>query len=557
MAWQWTPYTIPLIVAAAIAAISALYMWWRHRHLPWAKTGALLMLACAVWTLGYALEIGSANLPTKVFWAKVQHVGVIAPTVWLIFVLQYTGREKWLTGRNLTLLSIVPLITLLLVFTNEAHGLVWSHAVLNTDGPLSVLEHHYSVGFSVFLVYAYILALLGSVLFIQMLIRSRHLYRWQAIALLFAVFIPFLGTTLQLSSFNPFPYLKLAPLTFAVSSLILGWSLFRLQLGDIVRVGREVVIDGMSDSVMVLDAQNRLVDLNPAAQHLIGHTLPEAIGQPVKQVWPDWPGQIERPRDMAEVGKELVLGQEDEQRTYDVRISPLVDWRGHLVSLVVVLREITERVRAEEQIKASLKEKEVLLKEIHHRVKNNLQVISSLLYLQSKSSKDEEALAMFQESRNRVRSMALVHERLYQSQDLARVDFAEYVRSLANHLFRSYGVNTNVIRLKINSDDVLLGVDTAIPCGLIINELVSNCLKHAFLEGREGEVRIEFRSDDGECTLMVSDNGVGFPKDLNFRDTGSLGLQLVNTLVHQLEGTIELDRSSGTAFKITFTEPRR
>jgi len=220
-------------------------------------------------------------------------------------------------------------------------------------------------------------------------------------------------------------------------------------------------------------------------------------------------------------------------------------------------QEITERKRAEEQSKASLKEKEVLLKEIHHRVKNNLQVISSLLYLQSKSVVDERALEMFLDSRNRVRSMALVHERLYQSKDLARTDFAEYARNLASYIFQSYGANSNVIQLKINVDDVFLGVDTAIPCGLIINELVSNSLKYAFPAGRAGEIRIELWSDDdGQFTLMVSDNGVGLPKDLDFRATQSLGLQLVHTLVEQLEGTIELDRSGEMAFKITFTEPK-
>jgi PAS domain S-box-containing protein len=218
-------------------------------------------------------------------------------------------------------------------------------------------------------------------------------------------------------------------------------------------------------------------------------------------------------------------------------------------------QEIAERKRAEEQIKASLEEKEVLLKEIHHRVKNNLQVISSLLYLQSKSIKDKAALQMFQESQNRVRSMAFIHERLYQSQDLARVDFAEYVRSLTNYLFRSYGVSTDVIQLKINMDDVPLSIDTAIPCGLIVNELVSNSLKYAFPDGKGGEIRIELGSDgDNRFALMVSDDGVGLPEDVDFRKTESLGLQLVNNLsVAQLEGAIDLDRSGGTTFRITFT----
>jgi two-component sensor histidine kinase len=217
-------------------------------------------------------------------------------------------------------------------------------------------------------------------------------------------------------------------------------------------------------------------------------------------------------------------------------------------------QEIAERKRAEEQIKASLKEKEMLLKEIHHRVKNNLQVISSLLYLQSQNIVDKPSLEMFLDSRNRVRSMALVHERLYQSRDLARVDFAEYIRNLVSYLFRSYEVHSNVIKQKINIADVSLGIDAAVPCGLILNELVSNSLKHAFPDGTAGEIRIGLSSDNDKFTLMVSDNGVGFPKDLDLRNTQSLGLQLVNTLVDQLEGTIELDRSGGTAFEITFTE---
>jgi PAS domain S-box-containing protein len=222
-------------------------------------------------------------------------------------------------------------------------------------------------------------------------------------------------------------------------------------------------------------------------------------------------------------------------------------------------RDITEEKRAQEEIKATLKEKELLLKEIHHRVKNNLQVVSSLLYLQSEHIKDEQSLATIKESQNRVKSMALVHEQLYQPEGLARVNFTEYIRNLATYLLRSYGVNPDAITLKINADDVSLGIDTAIPCGLIINELVSNSVKHAFPAGkargdRESEIRIDLHADDSKLTLTVSDNGVGLPGDLDFRNTESLGLHLVNTLTRQLEGTIELDRSGGTAFEITFAE---
>jgi PAS domain S-box-containing protein len=225
--------------------------------------------------------------------------------------------------------------------------------------------------------------------------------------------------------------------------------------------------------------------------------------------------------------------------------------------------EVTERRRAEKQIKEQLEEKEVLLKEIHHRVKNNLQVISSLLSLQSRYISDNEVVDIFRESQNRIDSMALVHEKLYQSKDMARVDFAEYVLNLTSFLLSSYKVNSKGIILNFNVDNVFLGVDTAIPCGLIINELVSNSLKHGFPSfgthteevTERGEVRIDLYSDnDNRFSLVISDNGIGFPQDLDFRNTKSLGLQLVCTLTNQLNGAIELNRDGGTKFIITFSE---
>ncbi len=226
---------------------------------------------------------------------------------------------------------------------------------------------------------------------------------------------------------------------------------------------------------------------------------------------------------------------------------------GRPKMVVEFLHDITDRKRAEEKIRASLREKEVLLREIHHRVKNNMQVISSLLKLQSKYIKDEEDVEMFKESQNRIKSMALVHEKLYQSEELANIDFNEYVKHLANILFRSYGIDTGEIALKIDVEDVIIEVDTAIPCGLIINELVSNSLKYAFPEGGKGEVKITLHStDENEMELTVSDDGVGVPKDLDFRNTESLGLRLVNILTKQIGGRLDLESSKGAKFHIRF-----
>jgi two-component sensor histidine kinase len=214
--------------------------------------------------------------------------------------------------------------------------------------------------------------------------------------------------------------------------------------------------------------------------------------------------------------------------------------------------EISERKRAEDRISASLQEKEVLLKEIHHRVKNNLQIISSLLNLQARSMAHPDALTAFRDSQSRVRSMALIHEKLYQSQDLARIDFAAYVRELAGYLFRSYHSNVAAIQLRVNIRDVFLSIERAAPCGLIISELVSNALKYAFPDGRKGEIVIELRPRQQDTyVLSVRDTGVGFPRDVDFRHTPSLGLRIVNILTDQLGGTISLHNNAGAVFTMT------
>ncbi|MGD1993980.1 MAG: histidine kinase dimerization/phosphoacceptor domain -containing protein, partial [Anaerolineae bacterium] len=219
-------------------------------------------------------------------------------------------------------------------------------------------------------------------------------------------------------------------------------------------------------------------------------------------------------------------------------------------------QEIAERARVEEQVKASLKEKEVLLREIHHRVKNNLQVVSSLLSLQSRIVDNPAVLEVLNESQNRIRSMALIHERLYRSEDLAWVDFGVYIRDLATFLIRSYRSHPGPIDLKIEAEGVFLNMDVAIPCGLITNELVSNALKHAFPHGKGGQIHIEIKpQDDRQFTMIVGDDGVGFPAHVDFRNTESLGLQLVNTLVQQLDGTVELRCDGGTEFTIRFSNP--
>ena len=231
--------------------------------------------------------------------------------------------------------------------------------------------------------------------------------------------------------------------------------------------------------------------------------------------------------------------------------------------MVELSQEIVERKKAEEKVKQSLEEKEVLLKEIHHRVKNNLQVISSLLYLQSLSLKDDEIIALFEDSQSRIKSMALIHEKLYQSKDFGEIDFKEYVNSLIQNLSRSNTKKGVEIQTKVQVENIKLSLDTAISCGLMVNELITNAFKYAFPQDWLGSKGTDFdptlninieEIEQKKYLMIISDNGIGVPTDLDIENTESLGLKLVNSMVNQLNGSLSIDRENGTQFKIQFVD---
>jgi PAS domain S-box-containing protein len=353
--WQETPYTASFLALVIALIVSALYVWWRRR-VPWAKTGALLVLAGAVWMLGYTLELASVPLAAKIFWAKVQYVGIVfVPTGGLAFALQYTGRRKW-SRLAIAFSSIVPLVTLLLVITNEAHGLVWTkiwnRVVTVASGEYLDSDKTFGIGYWVFVAHSLVLACIASFLLVQMLVRSNHLYRWQSMALLFAIFISLLGAIAEAFSASPPDFIVLG---FAMACLVVAWSLAYLRRGDIRSVSSRAIFQNMSDGVVVLDDRNCVVDLNPAALCLIGREASRVLGRPVESVWPD----LVIPTDDA-TDEEVTLNGEGEQVVFSVRASSVLDRRERLLSRAVILHDITGLKRAEQEIARHLARAQVL-----------------------------------------------------------------------------------------------------------------------------------------------------------------------------------------------------
>lgn len=313
---------------------------------------------------------------------------------------------------------------------------------------------------------------------------------------------------------------------------------------------------------ILLSLDGVILDVNTAASHISGLSKDEFVGKHFTEI------EI-FPKEELSLHKEKFshLLKQGNVAPYESRFigkNGDIRWAETGLTLIkkdnsnpyimIINSDITERKIAENEIKSALREKELLIKEIHHRVKNNMQIISSLLNLQKNYVEEEESLNILQESQNRVKSMAMIHEKLYRSKTLTHINFEDYIQNLISDLFYSYSIKKGRIDVITDIENTKLNLETAVPCGLIINEIVSNSLKYAFPNKKQGKIKISFKTHGQEYELIISDDGIGIPKEIDFKNTDSLGLQLVNSLIEQVDGEIKLDRTHGTKYKIKFKE---
>lgn len=321
--------------------------------------------------------------------------------------------------------------------------------------------------------------------------------------------------------------------------------------------------DFASIGMALVDLDGRFVEVNKSLCEIIGYTEKEMLKKSFQE--------ITHPDDLQADLAEAQRLKDGEIASYQME-KRYIHKEGHIVWIllsgsiicssnstpafyIAQIQDITKRKQAEDQLKASLREKEVLLKENHHRVKNNLQIISSLLKLQAVHVKDSHTRDALRESQSRIRAMALVHEKLYQAEEFDRIDSPDYIRSLVNFLSRSYQGSENMVEMLLDVENIPLSISLAIPLGLIIQELVTNCFKYAFPDSHPGHIWIELRSSEdntGNVVLIVRDDGVGLPNNFDIRHTETLGMELVRSLVNQLGGSIEILRVNITEFRISF-----
>ncbi|MEA3361321.1 MAG: histidine kinase N-terminal 7TM domain-containing protein [Thermodesulfobacteriota bacterium] len=342
-------YWAPQFLAGIISIIVAFCLW-RRRSSHGAKTLMVLIIATAEWAFTGALHDVSPDLSTKILLSKIQYIGIVTvPPALLSFTLQYTGREKWLTARNLFLLAIIPAVTLILAWTNDFHWLLWRKISLDSSGPVPTGVYYYGDWFWFNITFVYLVIFLSTILLVRAFTSSPYLYKMQVLILLIGVSAPWLANGLYIFGLNPFPNIDITPMAFAITGLALFWGLFLFRIADILPVARETVLENIPDGVIVLDYHNRIVDLNQAAQKIISRSGSGVIGQSIFQVFAGQTGLIEQLNDSTETNLEITLGENLGWRCYNLRTSPLKDRQDRLIGKIIILHDLTGHKHAEEE----------------------------------------------------------------------------------------------------------------------------------------------------------------------------------------------------------------
>jgi PAS domain S-box-containing protein len=399
MNWDRLLFVSPLFITAFALLGLVLYIW-RRRNVPAALPLIWLLLAATYWLITYAFQLLNITVENQLFWFNAKSFGAFSiPIFWLAYVLRYVGLEKWMQRRYLLLLAIEPAFTMLLAWTSGYHSLFVKNLYLKTNGPVLLLDFNYGPWYLVNAVYCYILMLMSVILLIRWLRHSTSLYQGQAFILLLAAFAPWLANILDQFNLSPLMGISMTPFSFAVTGMSLAWGMYRFQMFDLVPIAYEAIIDSMSDAVFVLDLQNRIISLNPAAQHLIGLPMSELIGQSALQVLPDsWLPLSRRYQSVnqtvVEVSMEITPGQ---SVYFDLRILPLNDQRGHMNGRLIVLRDITDRKHAEAELhkakniaEAANQAKSAFLANMSHELRTPLNAIIGYSEMLQEEAEEQE-----------------------------------------------------------------------------------------------------------------------------------------------------------------------
>lgn len=585
--FQYTPYALMMISAGMISTVLATAVW--RRPDAGVKSFSILMLATAFWAITNGSRMLVTTQPAILVLYNLQYLGIIAvPTTWFIFVLEYTGRDHWLTRRNLILLAIMPAITVLAYVSNSWHYQFWTEVGLVSVDSLIVLQTQAGPLFWVHSAYSYLLMAGGVILLVQTMIRSPQLYRGQMVWLLVGALAPWVANAIYIFEYSPLPsFVDLTPLAFTILGMAAAWSMYRYRLMDILPVAKDLIIDSLGDAVIVLDRQNRIVEGNRAAGSLLGVPAREFIGLPAREVLSSQTELVEKFRDVEETTEEISLVVRGLPRTFNMMISPIRNRQGELTGRAVVLHDITALKQANaELLEARRKAEEAnqlktqFLATMSHELRTPLNAISGFTEILMAGMAGD--LSDLQRSNlKRIFTNATDLRRLIDDMlDLAKIEAGrmELIRKpfvLKEWLEEIEGQTRGLAEGKNLTYTTLL--DETLPTSIIgdpnrLKQVVVNLVSNAIKFTAKGGVRLELqRQGKDRWAIRISDTGIGIPPHAQevifdrFRQIdgstqrkyggSGLGLAIVRDLTLMMGGNVRVKSALGEGSTFTVLLP--
>ena len=591
--WHFSPILLAVIAPGFIASAFFIYAWRRRKNNPGIILLGLLCAAVAEWSFGYVLELAAATISLMTFWAQVEYIGITAtPVAWALYALHYTGREKWLTRRNYLLFSIIPILTVLLVFTNSWHHLIWQNINKGSLGHLVTFEPDYGWWFWIHTAYSYGCIILGSVIMLQAFWETEGSYRSQAGILLFSALSPWISNILFLAGVVSF---DLTPLAFAINGAAFLWGVQRWQLFKIAPIARRVAVDNMVDGLLVLDLENHVVDINPAAAALLDMPGEKIIGLKLEQfaqvrqfmeTQPEVVNQFRNNNDTT--GVEVVIPHADQDRWYDIRISPLNDQRQHLRGHLVVIHDITPRKRVEQELilardqamRANQVKTEFIAK-VSHELRTPLNAILGYAEMLQEGMYGAISETQQKPTSRIIKSTQFLARQVNDLLDMSKLEAGKL--AITDHPFSPVELLERV-QGQIGSTaqakglTLVMEVDSDVPPILLsdmsrLEQILINLIDNAIKFTAEGEIGTHiYRASDTHWALKVKDSGQGIPPEMqkkifepfqqghegasiaSLKAGTGLGLAIVKQLVDLMQGSIAMHSAvgQGTTFTLLF-----
>lgn len=578
-----------LVFAATLFTVWLAYAIWSRRPGVGVIPYMIMALGTVVWTFGSALEHTFVSYADKAFAAQIIYIGVVLiPPAWMIFALEYTGNDKWITRGRLLLLVIEPLIVHGLIATNDNHHLFWASRWLTTVDGMSVMKYTYASGFWIHATYSYLLLLVGAVLLIRAMIRSPKLYRGQVLFLLVATFTPWLANAVTITGISPLPsYVDLTALAFTVAVGAVAWSLYRFRLMDIVPVARETIIDNMDDALLVIDRDERVLDINQAAINLLPPMAADSrlIGRGLNEILPADVGVLNQFRDLPEVDSDITLTIRGRTRAFNLRITPLRNRQKELTGRIVVLHDITSLKETNAQLESARAKadeanrmKSEFLATMSHELRTPLNAIIGFSEIQLMGMVGELNDTQ-REYQGRVLANAQqLLELINNILDLSKIEAGHVEVINAPFAMRAWLdeiIQQNAVLAQGKGLEFTWEIDPRLPDRVVgdaslLRRVVVNLVVNAIKFTKAGKVHLSLgRHEADTWRITVTDTGIGIPPDKlssifaefyqvdssltrEYGGTG-LGLAIVRRLATKMNGTIDVSSTvdEGSTFTVT------